>query len=411
MRGSHPVMVWIHGGANMVGSAASATFDGAAFAKRGVVLVSINHRLGVMGFMAHPALSAESGHKSSGNYALLDQIEALRWVQENIAKFGGDPTRVTLFGQSSGSYDVLLLMTSPLAKGLFANAIAQSGQLLSYGGAMPKARAEEVGVKVAAELDAPQGEGALGYLRSLPADQVLAAGAKWLRTELSSDMGLLTTVDGWVLPESPARVFAAGKQIAVPMIVGQNAREITPQFSIDELRQQIAAKYGDLAPKALQAYGLANGGQGIEDPLLGGAGAQWMTDTVQRCAAIMEADWHAAAKHPTWQYQFERSHPGREAIGSFHGAELGYVFGTLGRAGQGAAAFAEADYQASEQMQEYWTRFAKTGDPNGGSLPVWPRAGSGRYLAFAANGPMVKENLQHGPCSVFREWTLRRLEK
>jgi para-nitrobenzyl esterase len=407
--GSHPVMVWLFGGANSVGSASNPIFDGAALARRGVVVVTTNYRVGVLGFMAHPALSAASSHHSSGNYALLDQIMALRWVRENIAKFGGDPTHVTLFGQSSGSYDLLLLMTSPLAKGLFSNAIAESGQLLSYGGSMPKARAEEIGTRIAAELKAPEGLEALAFLRALPAAQVVAAAAKWLPTDLASDTGLLTNVDGWVLPELPGQVFAAGREIAIPLIIGNNSREIAPQVSLDALRQQITAKYGELAPKALEAYGLANGAHGNDDPLLGGAGAQWMTDIVQRCAAGMEADWHAA-KNPTWQYQFERSIPGQEAAGATHGAEVAFVFGTLDHAGQ-KPLFTEADQSASAQMQEYWTRFAKTGDPNGGSLPAWPRAGSGRYLAFTADGPAVKANLQSGPCRVFREWTLQRLMK
>ena len=410
-RSSHPVMLWLFGGANVTGSASNPVFDGSALAKRGMVVVTANYRLGVMGFMAHPALSAESDRKSSGNYALLDQIMALRWIRENIESFGGDPRHVTLFGQSSGSYDLLLLMTSPLAKGLFVNAIAQSGQLLSYDGSMPKARAEGIGTQIAADLKAPDGAGALAYLRGLPPEQVMAAAAKWLPTNLGTDTGLLTNIDGWVLPELPARVFADGRQMAIPLIVGNNSREITPQVSLDELRQQITAKYGELAPKALEVYGLANGGKGNDDALLGAAGSQWMTDTVQRCAAGMEADWHAAAQHPTWQYQFERSIPGREAAGSFHGAEVAFVFGTLDRMGSSPVAFTEADHKASEQIMEYWTRFAKSGDPNGGSLPVWPRAGTGRYLAFTADGPIAKDNLQPGPCRVFREWTSRRLAK
>lgn len=408
-RSSYPVMMWLFGGANSVNSASNPLFDGAALARHGVIVVTVNHRVGVMGFMAHPALSAESSHGSSGNYALLDQLMALRWIRENIAQFGGDPQHVTLFGQSSGSYDLLLLMTSPLAKGLFVNAIAQAGQLLSFGGSMPKARAEKLGEQIVADLHVPAGADALAYLRSLPADKVVSAAAKTLSTDLGSDTGLLTNIDGWVLPESPARVFAAGRQLAIPLIIGNNAREITPQVSLEQLRQQIEAKYGDLAPRALVAYGIAGTGQGNEDPLLGGPGAQWMTDTVQRCAALLEAEWHTSAGHPTWQYHFERSIPGRDAIGAFHGAEVPFVFGTLDRMGPTQPAFTTADYEASKQIQEYWVQFAKTGDPNRGSLPAWPRATDGHYLAFTANGPAAKSNLQPAPCSVFREWTLRRV--
>ena len=411
VRSLRPVMLWLFGGANATGSAANPTFDGSAFARQGMVVVTANYRLGVMGFMAHPGLSRESEHGSSGNYALLDQIMALRWIRENIAAFGGDPLHVTLFGQSSGSYDLLLLMTSPLARGLFVNAIAQSGQLLSYNGSMPKSRAEEIGTRIATDLKAPEATGGIAYLRALPAEQVAGVAAKWLPTDLSSDTGLLTNIDGWVLPELPARVFAAGRQATIPLIVGNNAREITPQISPDELRRQIEAKYGDLAPQALEAYGLANNGPGRDDPLLGGPGSQWMTDIVQRCAAGMQADWHAAAGNPTWQYEFERTIPGREGAGSFHGAEVAFVFGTLGVAASNSSAFTASDREASSQMQEYWTRFAKIGDPNGGLLPVWPRAGTRSYLAFAADGPAVKERPQSGPCRVFREWTLRWLAK
>jgi para-nitrobenzyl esterase len=263
-------------------------------------------------------------------------------------------------------------------------------------------------VKIAAELKVPGDANVLAFLRALPAAQVVTAATKWLPTNLGSDTGLLTNVDGWLLPEPPARAFAHGHGLAVPLIIGNNAREITPQISPDELRPEIAAKYGDLAPKALAAYGLADGGEGNHDPLLGGAGSQWMTDIVQRCAAIIEADWHAAHS-PTWQYQFERAIPGREAAGATHGAEVPFVFGNLDGQGAGAAAFTSADREAAQQIQEYWTRFAKTGNPNGGSLPEWPRAGSGRYLAFTATGPIVKENLQAESCRIYREWRLREL--
>jgi para-nitrobenzyl esterase len=405
----HPVMLWLYGGANATGSAGNNQFDGTALGRRGMVVVTANYRVGVMGFMGHPQLSAESPHHASGNYGLLDELSALHWVKENIAKFGGDPNHVTLFGQSSGAYDIQVLMTSPLAKGLFVNAITESGQLLSYNGTMVKGRAEQIGEKIAADLKAPGGQGAIEYLRRLPAAEVVAAGAKWLPTDLASDTGLLTSVDGYVLPELPARVFAAGRELPVPLIIGNNSREITPQISPEELRKQIVDRYGDLGPKALEAYGLDGAGAGKTDPSLGGAGAQWMTDIVQRCAAIQIARWHASAQHPTWEYQFERSIPGREEAGSTHGAEVAFVFGTLRRPGPNAAAFTDSDFRASELIGQYWTNFAKTGDPNGAGIMTWPRAGNGQYLSFTADGPAVNENLQAAACGVFREWTLRRI--
>lgn len=409
MRAKAPVMVWLFGGANVTGSGSSPVFDGAALARRGVVVVTLNHRVGAMGFLAHPALSAESAHGSSGNYALLDQIAALQWVQANISRLGGDPAQVTLFGQSSGSYDLLLLMTSPLAKGLFDKAIAQSGQFLAYDGPMPKGRAEAIGEAIAAELKAPPGAATLPYLRALPAADVMALTGKHLPTQPGTDTGLLTNLDGWVLPDAPARVFAAGRQAAIPLLIGNNAREITPTLTLDELRAGIARQYGDMGPRALAAYGLTDGGPGAVDPLLGGAGAQWMTDIVQRCPANLEAEWHAATRQPTWRYQFERSIPGREAVGANHGAEVAFVFGNLDKVAPVRPAWTPADETASAQMQTYWTRFAKTGDPNGDGLPSWPAAAGGGYMAFTAQGPVGKTGLQAQPCAIYREWTLRRL--
>lgn len=408
-RARHPVMLWLYGGANAAGSASNTNFDGGALARHGVVVVTANYRVGVMGFMAHPELSARSAHGSSGNYALLDQIMALRWIHENIAKFGGDAKRVTLFGQSSGAFDILSLMTSPLAKGLFSGAIAESGQILSFNGAMPKARSEHIGEMIAAELKAPEKTGTIDFLRTLPADQVMTAAAKFLPTEIGSDTGLLTTVDGWVLPQAPARVFLEGKEMSIPLIIGNNAREITPQLSSDQLREQISATYGDLAPNAMVAYGLADGGAGHSDPLLGGAAAQWMTDTVQRCAAMVEARWHAAAKNPTWEYQFERPLPGQEEVGAKHGAEVPFVFGNLDSVKPAPLEVSASDRETSKDIQEYWTHFAATGNPNSGSMPTWPHVGDGHYMAFRADGTKVKENLQRGPCEIFRQWTLRRL--
>lgn len=408
IRNSHPVMLWIFGGANRSNSANNPDFDGAALAAEGVVVVTMNHRVGVMGFLAHPALSAESAHGSSGNYALLDQLMALRWIRDNIREFGGDPQVVTLFGQSSGSYDLQLLMTSPLAQGLFQRAIGQAGQFLSFGGTMDKARAEAMGVAIAADLGAPDGADAIDYLRGLPAEAVMVAAEDRMPTGLDSDTGLLTNVDGWVLPELPARIFADGRQMSIPLIIGNNAREIPMEIPANEIRERIASTYGEFAPRALDAYGLSDGGEGNHDALFGGPGPQWMTDTIQRCAAIMAADWHAQAGNPTWQYQFERSVPGGEARGAYHGADVPFVFGTLSARPDGPV-YTDDDRLASERIRGYWTNFAKTANPNGGDLPEWPQAGDGRYMAFTMEGPIVKSGLQAGPCGVYRDWTLERL--
>jgi para-nitrobenzyl esterase len=389
-------------------------------AKQGVVVVTANYRLGVMGFLAHPALDAESANSSSGNYALLDQLMALRWIQQNIGAFGGDPQNVTLFGQSSGGFDVLLLVTSPLSAGLFQHAISESGQILSYGGPMTKAAAETMGQSIATALNAPQGSDAstLAYLRSLPASQVVTGAGQWTSgtaTLPGTTTGLLTNVDGWVLPDVPGKIFSDGKEMAIPLMVGNNAREIMPEslfpgYTTADLVQDVSTFYGPVyGPQALVAYGLDNGGTGITDPLYGNAGAQFWTDTVQRCAAIMEANWHAAANHPTFEYQFDHAWPNLASGGATHGAEVPYVFGTLD-AVTPTEPWTSEDYQTSTQMQTYWTNFAKTGNPNGSSLPTWPQAGSGQYLEFTASaGPQSASNLQPLQCGVFENWANAKL--
>jgi para-nitrobenzyl esterase len=411
VRSRFPVMLWLYGGANATGSAANPTFDGTNLARRGVVVVTANYRVGAMGFMAHPELTAESTHHASGNYGLLDEIMALRWVQDNAARFGGDPCKVTLFGQSSGSFDVQVLMTSPLAKGLFQTAIAESGQMTSFNGTMVPGRAEQIGVKIAAALNAPKGKEALAFLRGVPTDKLVTVAGPFLPTDLDSDTGLLTCVDGWVLARLPAAVFAEGKELPVPLIVGNNSREISQQFTPADLRQAIEKKYGPaLAATAFELYGVAGDGEGKTDPLYGTAGAQWMTDIVQRCGVVTIAHYHSAAHHPTYQYQFDRVTPGREAAGSSHGAEVAYVFGTLNRPGN-TIAFGDSDRKASDIIQQYWTNFAKTGNPNGGNLPVWPKfePTSAKFLEFTAEGPVVNEKLRSSHCGVFREWVKQHL--
>src|SRR5262249_5756995 len=232
-------------------------------------LVTANYRLGVFGFFAHPELTRESGHHSSGNYALLDQIAALEWTRDNIQKFGGDPHQVTVFGQSAGALDTGLLMTSPFARSLFQNAIEESGTVLL---AQPQAlsTAEQGGSKFGERLGAPASH-AIKYLRSLSTSTLLMAA---LVSEQSHEQDAnpppdyhpWPTIDGWVFPRSPAAVFAEGQESAIPLIVGNNTREFDIPNPPDQLRQWITAAYGDLAPKAFEVYGLANGRGGTGDP-------------------------------------------------------------------------------------------------------------------------------------------------
>jgi para-nitrobenzyl esterase len=215
-RDRRPVMVWIHGGSNVNGEGHSPWYDGAALAKRGVVVVTINYRLGIFGFLAHPALTAESPHGASGNYGLLDQVEALRWVQRNIAAFGGDPSRVTVFGESAGSIDIMHLMAAPAAMGLFQRAIAQSGAPMSA--MSPLRLAEAAGVNALRSLVADSAN-PLPSLRAAPAGAVLEAANR------AQAMGPI--VDGWVLPDVTARIFEAGKQHPVALLTGTNGLEMS----------------------------------------------------------------------------------------------------------------------------------------------------------------------------------------
>jgi len=392
-KAKRPVFVWIHGGSNTAGSGEAAGFDLRTLVRRGLVLVTINCRLGALGFLAHPELTRESPHHASGNYGLMDQIAALRWVQANIDNFGGDKDNVTVAGQSAGSFDISLLMTSPRAKGLFHRAIAESGAASGFGGPVTAERAEETGRKLAAHMIAPD-EGAIPFLRTAHVDEILRAG----RTASGGDRtGLETSVDGWVLPKRPAEVFAEGRSVAVPLIVGSNAQETGGPNAAAQLRAAIRRFYGDLAEGALKLYGLAGEGEGRTDPLYGGPGTQWSTDTGFRCPATVEAEGHAAAGHPTYQYEFEHPQPGRQATA--HSSELNFLFGTWA----GNVELAAIDLKLSEQMQAYWTNFARTGDPNGEGLPPWPKFSvkSPEYLAFTDSGAAPKAGMRREFCEVF----------
>ena len=392
-QGKKAVMFWIHGGGNMGGSTLGAggiepPFDGESLSRNGVVVVTANYRLGVLGFLAHPALTAESPHHVSGNYGILDLISALQWVKQNIAAFGGDPANVTVFGQSAGGHDTGLLLTSPLARGLFHKAIAQSGTVIIGARITPAlAQSEQAGVTLAQKLNAPAA-GAIQFLRTLSAAEILKGspaygGGGSNRPE--------PNIDGHVITKLPAEVFRAGEQAPVPFILGNNGRERAVQGGAEGLKKAMADFYGPLSEKAAKLY---------EQPPSygpwGDANAQFATDTQFRCSTVQIANWHSA-KFPTWEYEFTR---GYEPRGASHSWELQYMFGNLL-----PAAGDPMDRKLSDQMQAYWTNFAKTGNPNGGGLPEWPKLDpNGKaYLEFAADGPVMKKGLRVPYCSLFGE--------
>jgi len=395
MTSSVPVMVWFHGGGNTAGSAVEPLFNGEVLARHGVVMVNVNYRLGVFGFFAHPALSKESPHHASGNYGLADQIMGLRWVKDNIAKFGGNPANVTIIGESAGSADVNALIASPLTKGLFVRVIAESGPV----SAQPsQADSEKKGAELAAKLGAT-GDDALAKLRAIPdtelMDKAAAAGPG------TGSLGI--TVDGWVLTEPATKVYASGREQKVGLLHGNNSQEMAPRETGD-IRQLIAQKYGPLTDKALAAYGLTGAGAPAADPENGTVEMQYATDNSFRCGAVQELIWHTAAGNPGYEYQFSRTVHGKEATGAPHASEIPFVFGTLA-VWQKMRNYDESDQQYAPIMQSYWSNFAKTGDPNGTGLVKWPKfdATARGYVDFTDGGPMAKEGLRRQACDVYME--------
>ena len=394
------VMLWIYGGGNFAGATSDPTFNGESLARHGVILVTANYRLGVFGFFAHPELTRASPHHSSGNYGLLDQIAALQWVHDNIAHFGGDPSNVTIFGESAGSLDINVLMASPLSRGLFQRVIGESGPVIAP---PPLADGEKKGVDLAAKLNAPT----LAQLRALPAATLQAATGQGL-AYLGANLGV--TVDGWVFPESPMKVFAEGREQHVDLLLGSNSQELQKPFfpMPGGLRESITQQYGPLAPRALAAYGLNGTTDPAPDPELGPVLAQWATDSQFRCGTEAELLWHTSAHNTGYQFQFSRPAPGKEALGAPHGSEVPYVFGTLS-----GPRYNDTGVQVSTEMQLYWTNFAETGNPNSSSnesaaamvLPIWPAftPASHAYIDLTSSGPVAKQNLQRQACDVYTD--------
>jgi len=403
-----PVMVWIHGGANAGGTASSELYKDGTLVQHGVLLVTLNYRLAVFGFMAHPQLTRESAHHSAGNYGLLDQIAALRWVHENVSKFGGDPNNVTLFGQSAGAQDTSLLMTSPLAKGLFHKAIAQSGSSVMPQ-LSPLVEAEKAGESVASLLRAPAGDESIKFLRQLSVQDILKA-VSGQNPAAPPQQGPI--IDGWVLARPPIAVFVEKQQAGIPMLIGVTAREFSMQGGSEAARKMIQSFTTDLAPQFLSVYGLANGASGMSDPVYGPPENQWFADVIFRCPVTTQAAWQTAAGYPTFVYQLEHAIPGQEKDGAVHSADLPYVFGFFPKSGNISGNFGDVDYKLADVIETYWTNFAKTGDPSGGQLPAWPRFGlTQSFIRFTQDGNVVASTgLRQQQCDLFRKLLKQRIQ-
>jgi para-nitrobenzyl esterase len=405
-----PVMFWIHGGANAGGTAASPLYKDGTLVNHGVILVTVNYRLGIFGFFAHPGLTSESPHKASGNYALMDQIAALRWVHDNIAKFGGDPNNITVFGESAGAQDTSLLMTSPLAHGVFQRAIAQSGSAVNPP-APTLADSEKSGERIASILKAPSGNAAIEYLRGKSTNELLTAIPPQDPTQLPL---LGPNVDGWVIPNAPDRVFYEHQQSPVPLIIGTTTREFGFAAPVDAVRKFIQNVTGPLSDRTLAVYGLENNGSGTSDPMYGPVGDQWFADLVFRCPASTQAASQSTLNKSTYQYELEHVLPGRETQGAFHGADLPYVFGYYPQSGNLSGNYNQLDFNLADLIEMYWTNFARTGNPNSGSLPKWPESNDSQtFIRFTQEGDVkvISGGLRPNQCDLFRQVLKQRIEQ
>ncbi len=375
-RAQLPVMVWIHGGGNIEGSQEWPPL-GPTLATHGVVVVTINYRLGVLGFLSHPALTEESSHHSSGNYGLLDQMAALRWVQQNIEQFGGDPQRVTVFGASSGALDICDLMASPLANGLFQRAIMQSGVCVDSLAPL-LAGAEAGGVQVAADLGAGNGPNALARLRALPADELVRKAAD------EKDVDFNPVVDGWVFHQQPALTFSQGRQTRVPVIVGSNADEVSifasplvggssyrPK-SVDEYRQWLSREFDSHADAVFAAYPAST------DAQVPAAFRAMDTDYQFGFGARLLAHETAAAGERAYLYTFTNVGAGQfAALGAFHSEESMF----LSKKYWASWVNNPGDARLSNTIIGYWVQFAKEGKPSAPGLPPWPAYRHGEPMA------------------------------
>ena len=409
-----PVLVYFYGGGFVAGDGSEGRYDGESMAKKGIVALTVNYRLGVFGFFAHPELTKESPHHASGNYGLLDQHAALQWVRQNIAAFGGDPRRVTIAGESAGSISVSAQMASPLSKSLIAGAIGESGSIIGALSAMPLAEAEQLGVKFAAGLgqgDAPS----LAALRAMSAEQLLEAttkpGVPWFRP----------TVDGYFFPKDPPAVFAAGDQAHVPLLAGSNSEESSSagvlgreKPTVENYRKALQRLYPGKADEVFKLYPAANEQEVLDaaqdlagDRFIAYSTWKWI-DLATKTAGRATYYYLYARPRPPMRTEMGNAVPGLaggivrnspatakqqpQSRGAVHSAEIEYAMGNLDY--NKVYAWTPDDYQVSKVMQEYFANFIKTGNPNGLGLPKWPKFDRGQRLIIDVKTRAEKDRVR-----------------
>lgn len=397
-----PVIVWIHGGALQFGSSASPMYDGREYAKRGIVFVSINYRLGVFGWLAHPGLSAESKEDISGNYGLLDQIAALQWVQRNIAAFDGDPANVTAMGESAGALSVSYLLGSPKARGLFGKAIVQSTNLR----AMPRLRdavfglppAEATGRVFAESLGAAN----VGALRGIDPERLVAAG---LRAHFVAQ----PVVDGTIVPDQLVAILDRGEQMKIPVLAGVNGgearsqRRLVPAVPTDAVGYEaaIAARYGKLAPAFLRLYPASSR---LESMLAA------TRDTIYGWAGERLVRQQVAAGLPAYFYVFDHCYAEARArdLCAFHASELPYTFGIAGSQPLGSpnwpTPIGAAERRLAGQMIDYWVAFAARAVPTASGGSVWPPYGDAENFMNFGERPVARRDPFPGSFEFHEEW-------
>ena len=388
-----PVLVYFYGGGFVAGDGSEPRYDGESMARQGMVALTVNYRLGVFGFLAHPELTKESPNRASGNYGLLDQHAALRWVQQNVAAFGGDPRRVTIAGESAGSISVSAQMASPLSKNLIAGAIGESGSLMGTRSPVPLAEAERMGVEFATGI----GKTSLAALRAMPAEQ-------WLEATANAGVGRFAiTIDGYFLPKLPAEMYAAGDQARVPLLLGWNSEEMNLRAITGQepptpgnYARAVQKLYGDRAGEVLKRYPGSTDGEVLasatdlaSDRFIGYSTWKW-SDLHRKTGGKPVYQYFYARPRPAMKPELGNAAPGLAggvvkgpaaanqpppARGAAHSAEIEYAMGNL--ATNQVYAWTPDDYQVSKVTQAYFANFVKTGDPNGPGLPTWPAANQG----------------------------------